>query len=85
MDKSLVLQVVNNLSNKGKSDCSDIAIDFFINGVDDFNITDYDNPYLFVEDVYTTLENPSDMSLPEVDSKVIECMNYIAHDIADLL
>lgn len=85
MDKSLVLQVVNNLSNKGKSDCLNIAIDFFINGVDDFNITDYDNPYLFVEDVYTTLENPSDMSLSEVDSKVIECMNYIAHDIADLL
>ncbi len=87
MNKEIVLKVIDDLKKDSKclSDAMNMAIDNFINGISDYDITNYDNPFLFVEDVYCVLENPTTMELSDIDAEIIDCMNDIAHDINDLL
>lgn len=86
MDKSLVLSVLNNYQKSRY--CSRemrVALDCFLEGVDAFKVENYNNPFTFVEDIICTLEDPTEKVLSDFDEKVIDCMNFIAHDIADLL
>lgn len=89
MAKDTILSVINSYKNDKHSDAMNVAIDNFINGVTDgvdtYNVVNYDTPFLFVEDVVCVLEDPTTMSLSDFDTDVITCMNYIAHDIKDLL
>lgn len=86
MDKNIVLSVINNYQNrKYCSDEMSVAIDFYLDGVDDFKVEDYENPFVFEEDVVCVLEDPTERVLSDFDAKVIDCMNFIAHDIHDLL
>lgn len=84
-----VLSVLNSYKSDKHSDAMNVAIDNFINGVTDgvdtYNIANYDDPFLFVQDVYCVLADPTTMSLSDFDANVIDCMNLIAHDIRDLL
>lgn len=84
-----VLSVLNSYKSDKNSNAMNVAIDNFINGVTDgvdtYNIVNYDNPFLFVEDVCCVLADPTTMGLSDFDADVIDCMNLIAHDIRDLL
>lgn len=86
MDKNIILSVIKDYQNsKYISSEMKVAIDFFLEGIDEIKVENYDNPFIFVEDVYCALEDPTERDLSDFDAKVIDCMNFIAHDIHDLL
>lgn len=88
MDKNLVLKAISAYSDN-KSDAFNTAIYYFLNGISDsldtYRVEDFNSPFVFVEMAVCVLLDPTEMSLSERDFEVIDQMNYIAQDIANLM
>lgn len=81
MHKSIMDKYLSTFASPTCSDAFNTAVDIFVNGYGDIQTSNYDNLFLFVEDVYCALENPTTMTLSDKDGEVIECMNHIAYDL----